>query len=134
MTRFEKMVNADLVITGERRAEGGQRATAHTSCFESNTYHGYDKFMPLFFWDDDTKYFYKQRENIHYSDCYEVWGMKRTGCVGCPFNSKVGKDLEIAKKYEPKLYKACFGVFGVSYALADEFDLHRDKVGEYNPD
>ena len=57
--------------------------------------------------------------------------MKRTGCVGCPFNSKVAQELHLAKQYEPKLYKACFGVFRESYALADEFNLHKDKVGDY---
>lgn len=65
----------DLVITGERRAEGGQRATRHSSCFEPNSHGGkYDKYMPLFFWDDATKAYYKEQEGIRYSDCYEVWG------------------------------------------------------------
>lgn len=31
---FEKNIDADLSITGERRSEGGLRATKHKSCFE----------------------------------------------------------------------------------------------------
>ena len=84
--------------------------------------------MPLFFWNDETKQYYKETENIRYSDCYEVWGFKRTGCVGCPFNSKVGLELRTIKKYEPKMYEECLNVFGESYRLADEFNLHKYKV------
>lgn len=119
----------DLNVTGERRAEGGLRATKHTSCFEKGN-HGIDKYMPLFFWNDATKAWYKEREGIRYSDCYEVWGMKRTGCCGCPFNSKVHYDLELMKKYEPTLYKACLNVFGESYRLMDEFHIRKIPILE----
>lgn len=54
--------------------------------------------------------------------------MKRTGCVGCPFNSRVGDELQIVQKYEPKLYKACINLFGESYSLMDEFNVHRKKI------
>lgn len=128
LQKYCKQHKIDLSITGERRAEGGQRATKHSSCFEPNTSHGYDKYMPLFFWDDKTKQYYKERESIRYSDCYEVWGMKRTGCVGCPFNSKIGAELKLIKKYEPKLYKACMSVFGDSYRLMDEFNIRRTPI------
>ena len=69
-------------------------------------------------------------QGIRYCDCYEVWGMKRTGCCGCPFNSKVHYDLEIMKKYEPTLYKACLNVFGESYRLMDEFHIRKIPILE----
>ena len=125
---YAKQINADLEITGERRAEGGIRALKHISCFEGGRDNRADKYMPLFFWSDEAKAYYKQAENIRYSDCYEVWGFKRTGCVGCPFNSKVGRELRTVKKYEPLLYRACLNVFGESYRLMDEFNLRRYKV------
>lgn len=125
---YAKKINADLMITGERRQEGGIRATRHKSCFEPAKSHKWDKYMPLFFWSDDTKEYYKLSENIVYSDCYEVWGMKRTGCVGCPFNSAVGKDLEKIYVYEPNIYKACLNVFGESYMLMDMFGVRRQKI------
>lgn len=128
LAKYQKDHGIDLSVTGERRAEGGSRATSHKTCFEPSTSHGYDKYMPLFFWDDDTKSWYKDHEGITYSDCYEVWGMKRTGCVGCPFNSKIGRELDVIKKYEPKMYKACINVFGESYRLMDEFNIRREKI------
>ena len=124
--KFVKEVKADLIISGERKCEGGARATRHKNCFE-NQKDGIDKYMPLFFWDDDTKQWYKEHENITYSDCYEIWGMKRTGCVGCPFNSRVGEELKIIQKYEPNLYTLCMNVFGESYRLMDKFEVHRSK-------
>ena len=123
---YLKNINADLTITGERRCEGGQRATAHKGCFEKGDKH--DKYMPLFYWDDKTKKWYKEHEGIVYSDCYEVWGMKRTGCVGCPFNGYIGEDLKIIKKYEPNLYKACMNVFGESYNIMEKFEIHRHAI------
>lgn len=122
--RHYKELGVDLHVTGERRAEGGVRAVVNTSCFMPNV-HGRDHYMPLFFWNDATKAYYKESEGIRYSDCYEVWGMKRTGCVGCPCNSRVGEDLKMIEKYEPKLYKACINIFGESYRLMDEFCTRR---------
>lgn len=84
--------------------------------------------MPLFFWNDETKQWYKEHEGIRYSDCYEVWGMKRTGCTGCPFNSRIGIDLDMIQKYEPNMYKACMNVFGESYRLMDKFNVRRMKI------
>lgn len=125
---YFKRCSADLNITGERSAEGGIRAAAHKSCFESAKSHKWDKYMPLWFWNDETKAYYKQSEGIRYSDCYELWGMKRTGCVGCPFNSRVGEDLKMLQKYEPKRYKACMKLFGESYRLMDQFGVHRKPI------
>lgn len=118
----------DLYITGERQAEGGMRATAHTSCYEQRKTHPWDKYMPLWFWSDSAKQIYKDAEGIKYSDCYEIWGLKRTGCVGCPFNSRVGDELKIIEKYEPKMYKACLNVFGESYRLMDMFSIRKNKI------
>ena len=126
--RFTKTNHIDLTITGERKAEGGVRARSHKSCFEGGRKNREDKYMPLWFWNDATKQYYKEHEGIRYSDCYEVWGFKRTGCVGCPFNSKVGKDLQIIKQYEPQMYKACINIFGESYRLMDKYLNRKDKV------
>ena len=126
--KYLKSVNADLNITGERRSEGGIRSLVHKSCFEPANNDHIDKYMPLFFWNDETKQYYKESEEIRYSDCYEVWGFKRTGCVGCPFNSRTAADLKAVKKYEPKMYKACVNVFGESYRLSDEFGMRKQKI------
>lgn len=84
--------------------------------------------MPLFFWNDETKQWYKEHEEIRYSDCYEMWGMKRTGCVGCPFGIDVGAELDMIREHEPNMYKACMNVFGESYRLMDKFNVRRVKI------
>lgn len=116
----------DLIVTGERKSEGGQRAFSHESCFEIQK-NGDHKYMPLWWWSDETKAAFKKAENIRYSDCYEVWGMKRTGCCGCPFNQNISDDLEKIATYEPNLFIACMRVFGQSYYLTDKFNCRRKK-------
>lgn len=125
-SKYKQSVKCDMDITGERRAEGGIRAKSHGDCFRSGAQR--DKYMPLYFWDDETKAWYKEHEGIVNSDCYEVWGMRRTGCVGCPFNSRVGEDLNKIAIYEPNLYKACLNVFGQSYEIMDRFGVHRKLI------
>lgn len=104
-----------LDITGMRMAEGGVRATAFTSCFSEATDKRIARFRPIFYFTDQDKQEYKEFCGVTYSDCYEVWGFKRTGCCCCPFGSGFEEELETAKKYEPKLYAAACKIFGPSY-------------------
>lgn len=122
--QYIKQYGIDLNVTGERKAEGGQRASSHKSCFEVHK-KGDHKYMPLWWWSDNVKAIFKQTEGIRFSDCYEVYGMKRTGCVGCPYNLSVADELQAMFEYEPQLFKACMNVFGVSYYLMDKFHCRR---------
>lgn len=124
---YQRSVDADLIINGSRKNEGGTRASSHNSCFKQGR-DGVDLYMPLYYWDNDTKAYYKKAEGIVYSDCYEVWGMRRTGCVGCPFALKREEELSILSKNEPLLYKACCNVFGESYRLMDKFNANRAQI------
>lgn len=123
---YKKKYGIDLTVTGERKAEGGQRAINQNSCFGIRAGQP-DKFMPLFWWSDTVKMCFKINEGIAYSDCYESYGMRRTGCCGCPFALDIRKTLEIMQEHEPKLYAACMNVFGRSYALMDLFQARRSK-------
>lgn len=127
LKKDQKENGADLIITGERRAEGGRRATAHQDCFEEQKT-GADKYMPLYFWDDETKWGYIDQEKIAVSKCYTLYGMKRTGCCGCPFGSETHAELEALKTYEPKKYKAVMNIFGESYRIMDMFHLHKTPI------
>lgn len=116
----------DLNVTGERKAEGGQRAGAHKSCFEIHKDGGH-KYMPLWWWSNETKKQFKAAEEIRFSDCYEIYGLKRTGCVGCPFDVNIANCLNIMYEHEPKLFEACISVFGTAYELTDRFKCRRKK-------
>lgn len=124
--KYMKKNCCDLNVTGERKAEGGQRAAKHKQCFEMHK-NGQHKFMPVFWWSEMVKAAFKKVENIRYSDCYEVYGMKRTGCCGCPFNLNIADDLQAMREYEPRLFTACMNVFGASYELTDRFNCRRKK-------
>lgn len=123
---YMKANGIDLNVTGERYAEGGLRASSHKTCFECKP-GKIDKYMPLWFWPDGVKTEFKHTEQIRFSDCYEIYGMKRTGCCGCPYNLNIGHDLQIMRQYEPKLYKACMSVFGQAYELTDRFNCRKRK-------
>lgn len=125
LKQYQKEYDIDLAVTGERKAEGGVRAVKNKSCFSERS--DFDRYMPLFWWSNDTKAIFKKTEGIRYSDCYEVWGMKRTGCVGCPFGKDTAHELQLMYQYEPKLYKAVMAVFGKAYELTDRFNCRRKK-------
>lgn len=115
-----------LNVTGERKAEGGQRSSTHSSCFEEHR-DGIHKYMPLWWWSDASKALFKKIEGIRYSDCYEVYGFRRTGCVGCPFSINIADDLQKMSEFEPRLFTACMNVFGEAYELTDKFHCRRKR-------
>ena len=104
----------DLNITGIRKSEGGVRATAYKSCFD-NTDKGYDNYRPIFWYSDEDKKYYKEFFNITNSKCYTEYGLKRTGCCGCPYGKNNSFELKVLEEHEPKLYKAVTNIFKDSY-------------------
>ena len=121
----------DMIITGERRDEGGMRSVPrseawnenNTMCFAEQS-DGKFRFRPLYYVTDKDKAWYKEHYGIRYSDAYEVYGLTRTGCCGCPISYKAVEDLEKIKPYEPNVVKAAWAIFGKSY-------LYRQKYNEY---
>ena len=111
---FERNTEIDLWVLGIRKAEGGVRAGA-SSCFSGEYGDGIPLFRPIFWLKDSDKEEYERIFDIRHSECYWGYGLKRTGCVGCPFGRNWEHELEVAKQYEPKLYKACTNVFAPSY-------------------
>ncbi|GHV11340.1 hypothetical protein FACS1894219_02340 [Clostridia bacterium] len=124
---FDKEYNPDLIVTGMRRAEGGRRAGSIKTCFTPCKDDAPDNYRPLWYWTDADKAVYKEWRGLRYSDCYEVWGLKRTGCVGCPCNSKAEQELAIVEQYEPQLVKAARGVFGASYDFKRRYTDYKNN-------
>jgi 3'-phosphoadenosine 5'-phosphosulfate sulfotransferase (PAPS reductase)/FAD synthetase len=112
---FFKEYKPDLSVNGMRRAEGGRRVGAITSCFSAGAGGEPDNYRPIWFWTDEDKAIYKAWRGLRYSDCYERYGLKRTGCVGCPCNSKAEPELELVEPFEPRIAAAARNIFGVSY-------------------
>lgn len=121
----------EMVITGERRDEGGMRSVprseqwneTNTMCF-AQTSSGQYRLRPLYYVSDSDKQWYKEHYGIRYSDAYEVYGLTRTGCCGCPISYKAVEDLEKIRPHEPNVVKAAWNIFGKSY-------LYRQKYNEY---
>lgn len=111
----------DLSCIGVRKAEGGARSTAYKNCFTPSNCGKVAQYRPLFWFDAKTKQCYKDCQGVTYSDCYEVWGMKRTGCAACPFGQNFEFELECIQKYEPKLYNAVIKIFGASYEYTRKY-------------
>lgn len=125
--KYKDGIECDLNCVGLRRAEGGVRQTRYSSCFTSSVSLDPDEFRPIFWLTDKDKEDYEKHFGISHSDCYEVWGMKRTGCAGCPYAQNFEEELKLAKQYEPKFYKAMVSIFGESYEYTRNFLKFRNK-------
>ena len=120
----------EMVITGERRDEGGRRSVPRKDntalCF-TETANGTYRLRPLYYVTDADKQWYKEYYGIRYSDAYEVYGLKRTGCCGCPISSRAVENLERIRPYEPNLVKAAWAVFGDSYRYRQQYNEYKAR-------
>lgn len=114
----------DLNIVGIRKAEGGARSAAYKGCFDENgksKSNTYDNYRPLFWYKNSDKDEYDKHYGILHSQCYTEYGLKRTGCCCCPFGRDFEYELEITKKYEPKLFVAVNNIFGNSFEYTRKY-------------
>lgn len=120
----------EMVITGERRDEGGMRSVPRKDntalCF-TETSNGQFRLRPLYYVSDRDKEWYKEYYGIRYSDAYEVYGLTRTGCCGCPISYKAVEDLELIRPYEPNVVKAAWNIFGKSYEYRKNYNEYKQK-------
>lgn len=118
----------DMIITGERRDEGGMRSVPRKDntalCF-GETANGQYRLRPLYYVSDADKAWYKEHYGIRYSDAYEVYGLTRTGCCGCPISYKAVEDLEMIRPYEPNVVKAAWNIFGKSYEYRKKYNGYK---------
>ena len=120
----------EMIITGERRDEGGMRSVPRkdntTLCF-TETSNGQYRLRPLYYVSDSDKQWYKEYYGLRYSDAYEVYGLTRTGCCGCPISYKAVEDLEKIRPFEPNVVKAAWNIFGKSYEYRQKYVEYKAK-------
>lgn len=105
---FEEENNMMGSFNGVRVAEGGTRALMYKSCVQVKQKKGKEFYfsMPIIDWSDEVIEAFIQKYGIKLSDAYEVYGMNRTGCMGCPFGKNIQGELRVLYDYEPNKYKA----------------------------
>lgn len=128
---YYKKEHLDIVVLGLRQAEGGVRSIRYKSCYESSE-KGPDNYRPIWWFTDQDKKEYNQCYNICNSRCYSEYGMKRTGCAGCPFDVHLNQSMAVLKDCEPKLYRAVQNVFGKSHEYTEQY--HQFKATKYAED
>lgn len=106
-----------LNVIGVRKSEGGSRA-GHKTCV---SYGHQNLYRPIFWYSQTDKEEYEEFANIKHSACYTEYGLKRTGCAGCPFGRNYEFELEVLQKYEPMLYKAACNIFKESYEYTRKY-------------
>lgn len=118
--QYKKENEIKLSLVGIRKAEGGNRGTNYKSCFSADV-KGVDEFRPIFWYKNYDKDAYEKTFNVTHSKCYTEYGLKRTGCAGCPFGRDFEQELEVIEKYEPKLYGAVNKIFKDSYEYTRKY-------------
>lgn len=128
---YIKENHIDLMLVGIRKAEGGVRAGAYKNCF-SNTgkYESCNQYRPLFWFSDADRKKYEDLFNIKHSRCYSEYGLKRTGCAGCPYDRKFEDSLKTLEEHEPKLYKAATSIFQNSYEYTRQYRKFRKEMDD----
>ena len=129
----EAQKDFEMIITGERRDEGGMRSVPRKDntalCF-TETSSGQYRLRPLYYVSDKDKTWYKEYYGIRYSDAYEVYGLTRTGCCGCPISYKAVDDLELIRPYEPYVVQAAWNIFGKSYEYRKKYNAYKKSRTE----
>lgn len=123
---------SNLTITGVRKAEGGIRNTAYSTCFSPADVTAIASFRPMFWFTNADKTKYENACGIVHSECYTKYGLTRTGCAGCPFGQDFENELEIIKQYEPKLFNAVNKIFGDSYEYTRKYKEFRSERGDHH--
>ena len=125
--KFQKDQGFDLICTGLRKSEGGNRAISFKTCISVSDADA-DKYRPIFWLTDQDKRDYEKHYGVTHSDCYNIWGMDRTGCPGCPYGKKFEQELALMQQYEPKFYRAVLNIFGASYEYTRGYLAYRERM------
>ena len=103
---WEKENNKDIVITGMRSEEGGNRK--RLGCVITDSKGKIQKFHPLIKVDENWENEFVKREKLKICELYyPPFDFKRTGCKGCPYDLSLFETLKIMELYLPNERKQC---------------------------
>lgn len=110
--QYQKENEIKGYILGFRMSEGGARELGALKRIKdggklcTTTKGNYIVKMPIIDWTDDDIEEFIQKYNIPLSKAYTDYGLKRTGCMGCPFSLDIENNLKVLWEHEPNRYKA----------------------------
>ena len=101
----QKEINRNIVITGMRAEEGGNRKRLGCTIFQSDKL---KKFHPLIVVSEEWEDWFIKKYNIELCELYyPPFNFKRTGCKGCPFALTLQEQLDTMQILLPNEYKQC---------------------------
>ena len=110
--KYERENNMNGSMYGTRVAEGGAREMTYAihgmnsakPCTSISS--GKIRKRPIYDWTDEDLEDFIEKYNVPLSDAYTKYGLKRTGCMGCPFSKNLTDSLGYLYLHEPNRYKA----------------------------
>ena len=112
---YEENSKRRIGITGIRQNEGGQRDYLE-NCIITAKNGSLQRFHPLLVVTDEWESEFIKRNNIQLCELYyPPYNFRRTGCVGCPFNRFLQKDLETLMLLLPNEWKLAEAVWKPVY-------------------
>lgn len=125
--KWQKENNRNIVLTGMRKEEGGQRASLK-GCVITDKSNNVVKFHPLLVVNDNFEKWFIEKNNIKLCKLYyEPFNFKRTGCKGCPFALDLQEQLTIMETYLPNERKQCEMIWEPVYKEYRRLDYRLKK-------
>lgn len=107
VSKWEKENNKNIVLTGMRTEEGGQRANIK-GCILIDKNGCLKRFHPLIVISKEWEDWFITKQNIQLSKLYyPPFNFQRTGCKGCPFSLDLQKQLDVMEIHLPSEKDQC---------------------------
>lgn len=107
ISKWSKINNKAIYITGMRHNESGQRASIK-GCIITDKQGNIKKFHPLLVVNNEWEEWFIKTYKIKLCKLYyEPFNFKRTGCKGCPFALDLQEQLDTMEQYLPNEKKQC---------------------------
>lgn len=125
--KWAKENKKDILITGMRNEEGGNRA--RLGCVITDNQGKMIKFHPLIKVDEDWENTFVDKHNVKLCKLYyPPFNFNRTGCAGCPFALGLQEQLEIMSIYLPRERERVEALWKPVYEEYRRLGYRLDKV------